>query len=100
MYRLLRIADICPLKISQVKSQSDGSMRDFHTQGYVLTDGINTIYAETKGAYADAVQALKLEVGATVSVHLEANVFSKDYEDGSRRYFNELRITNISPFMG
>ena len=70
----------------------------FTSQGFILTDGINTVYAETLGNYAKAAVALKLEEGRQVMVCLETS--ARDWQDnnGQTHYSNEVRITNISPF--
>lgn len=70
----------------------------FTSQGFVLTDGLNTLYAETQGNYAKAAVALKLAEGGQVTVCLETTARDWQDKDGQTRYSNEVRITNISPF--
>ena len=77
-----------------------GNPQTFASQGFVLTDGINTVYAETIGNYAKAAQALKLEQGMLVNVHLVSDVRQYMDKDGVVRYSNEVRITNIAAMTG
>lgn len=70
----------------------------FTSQGFVLSDGVNTLYAETQGNYAKAALGLKLTEGSTVSVCLETTCRDWQDREGLTRYSNEVRITNISLF--
>ena len=62
----------------------------------LLTDGINTFFAETTGNYAKAALGLKLEVGMTVNVHLVVDARKWQTQQGEDRYENRVTITNIA----
>ena len=77
---------------------SDGKPVTSCAQGFVLTDGCNTLYAETSGNYAKAVLALKLAAGQVVTAQLEFSMRDYQTKDGETRYETKVRITNISLF--
>ncbi len=68
----------------------------FTSQGFLLTDGINTFFAETTGNYAKAALGLKLEVGMAVNVHLVVDARKWQTQQGEDRYENRVTITNIA----
>ena len=68
----------------------------FTSQSFLLTDGINTFFAETTGNYAKAALGLKLEVGMTVNVHLVVDARKWQTQQGEDRYENRVTITNIA----
>ena len=67
-------------------------------QGFVLSDGCNTLYGETQGNYAKAALALKLTVGQCVTVQTISTARSYTTKDGEQRWENRVTITNIAPF--
>ena len=58
----------------------------------MLTDGINTFFAETTGNYAKAALGLKLEVGMTVNVQLVVDARKWQTQQGEDRYENRVTI--------
>lgn len=67
------------------------------SQEFVLTDGINTIVAETVGNYAKAVELLKLKQEGAVQVNLEFQVREFQDQGGNTRRAQKVKITNIAP---
>ena len=65
-----------------------------------MSDGANTIAAETVGNYAEAAQQLKLKVGGWVHVSLEFTVNDRKTQDGRKFKAQRVRILNISPLWG
>jgi len=77
-------------------TNQQGQPATFTSQGFVLTDGVNTFFAETTGNYAKAVIALKLEVGMTVNVQLVVEARKWQTQQGEDCYENRVTITNIA----
>ena len=65
-----------------------------------MSDGANTIAAETVGNYAEAAQQLKLKVGGWVHVSLEFTVYDRKTQDGRKFKAQRVRLLNISPLWG
>ena len=95
MQQLAIIKQIFPIVDRQYTNQQ-GQPAVFTSQGFLLTDGINTFFAETAGNYAKAALGLKLEVGMTVNVHLVVDARKWQTQQGEDRYENRVTITNIA----
>ena len=95
MQQLAIIKQIFPIVDRQYTNQQV-QPAVFTSQGFLLTDGINTFFAETTGNYAKAALGLKLEVGMTVNVQLVVDARKWQTQQGEDRYENRVTITNIA----
>ena len=99
MQQIMFIKEVLPMEQIQVTNQK-GQPDVLKVQTYVLSDGANTIAAETVGNYAEAAQQLKLKVGGWVHVSLEFTVNDRKTQDGRKFKAQRVRILNISPLWG
>ena len=97
MQQILFIQKLLPLR-ERSYNDRQGQPQVFTSQGFVLTDGVNTFYAETTGNYAKAVLGLKLTEGQLVAVQLTFRSSSWQTQQGETRYENAVTISNIAPF--
>ena len=97
MQRIYFIDEMTPL-LEHSYTDKNGQPQVFAVQGFVLSDGCNTLYGETQGNYAKAALALKLTVGQCVAVQTTSSARSYTTKDGEQRWENRVTITNIAPF--
>ena len=97
MQRIYFIDEMTPL-LEHSYTDKNGQPQVFAVQGFVLSDGCNTLYGETQGNYAKAALALKLTVGQCVTVQTCSTARSYTTKDGEQRWENRVTITNIAPF--
>jgi hypothetical protein len=99
MQQMMFIKEILPMEEIPTTNQK-GQPDVLKVQTYVLSDGANTIAAETVGNYAEAAQQLKLKVGGWVQVSLEFTVNDRTTKEGREFKAQRVRILNISPLWG
>lgn len=95
MTRLLKIKELLPLRSFDSKSNSSQKV---NVLPMVLTDGLNSIYAEAFGDTANRLIAAQLEKGRTVSVKLTSNARPWQSQDGKTGYSNDVRIDDLEVF--
>ena len=93
MEKLVMIKEQFPVQERSYEDRN-GQMQVFASKGFVLTDGVDTFYAEAVGDYARGLQALPTDVYHTVQCQMAARDF-KD-KNGVVRYQTEIRIIKIS----
>ena len=96
---MMFIKEMLPMEEIPTTNQN-GQSDTLKVQTYVLSDGANTIAAETVGNYAEAAQQLKLKVGGWVHVSLEFSVNDRTTKEGREFKAQRVRILNISPLWG
>ena len=95
MERFLNIKEQLPLRERSYTDQQ-GQQKVFVSAGFVLTDGINTMYAEAVG---DTAKALDLQKPDPNRGHLvELEVTCREWQDSQqqRRFENGIRITKMA----
>ena len=93
MEKVVTITKVQPLKErSYINGNGDNEI--FVSRGFVMTDGIDTFYAEATGEYA---RQLPAEIDTTVchSVQLQMNCRAYQDREGQTRYSNEIRIVKM-----
>ena len=94
MEKVVSITKVQPLKErSYINGNGDNEI--FVSRGFVMTDGIDTFYAEATGEYA---RQLPAEIDTTVchSVQLQMNCRAYQDREGQTRYSNEIRIVKMA----
>lgn len=102
MNNLMTIKKMFPIR-DRAYTDRQGQPQVFTSQGFLLTDGLNTVYAETTGQYAKAVLGAGLAEGMTVNVVLQTSARDYTYTDKDSgeqltRYENQVRISDIAAF--
>ena len=94
MEKVVTITKVQPLKErSYINGNGDNEI--FVSRGFVMTDGIDTFYAEATGEYA---RQLPTEIDTTVCHSVQLQMSSRPYQDreGQTRYSNEIRIVKMA----
>lgn len=75
------------------KYQKNGNDMTFDSMGFILTDGIDTFYAEMIGDKSRTQQPLDVNIAHTVQCHMGI----REWEDanGEKRYENRVTIDRI-----
>ena len=95
MERFFQIKEQLPLRERSYTDQQ-GQQKVFVSTGFVLTDGINTVFAEAVG---DMARALDQQKPDPQVVHLvEFELSSREWQDSQnvRRFENSVRITKMA----
>ncbi|MBR1767946.1 MAG: hypothetical protein IJ742_04465 [Prevotella sp.] len=93
MEKTFKIEKMLPLNDRQYKDQQ-GQQRVFTSLGFVLTDGIDTIYAEATGDYARSLVG-QLNAGDNVRVQLSTSVRDWQDQQGPTRYEVKAYISTV-----
>lgn len=93
MEKTVKIIQALPL---QERSYTDrnGQQQLFVSRGFVLSDGIDTFYAEAVGDYA---RSMPQDFSTNASYRLQAQLSVREYRDkeGNYRYTSEIRIVKM-----
>ena len=96
MEKTMKIQKLLPIQDRQYTDQQ-GQPRVFTSMGFVLTDGVDTIYAEATGDYARSLVG-HVNEGDTVRTQLSTGVRDWQDQQGQTRYENKVFINNIKKF--
>ena len=95
MERLLKIKEMLPLRSFDSTS---GNAQKVNVLPFILTDGLNTLFAEAMGDTANRIIAENLTAGCLVSVRLSTS-HRKHSKDGKDWYTNDVRILDMAKVM-
>lgn len=89
-----RIVKVFPINTNNY-TDSQGVSKVFKTKAFILHDGRSSFFGEAKQENAESIEALNLQGGEVVNVHM--NCYARDYKtsNGEVRYSNEFTITNM-----
>lgn len=74
----------------------NGQPQVFASRGFILGDGINTLYAEMQGDLARATANIQYDQAVLHSALLQTTMRDYRDKDGNVRYSNEVRILKLS----
>ena len=89
----MKIQKLLPIQDRQYTDQQ-GQPRVFTSMGFVLTDGVDTIYAEATGDYARSLVG-HLNEGDMVRAQLSMSVRDWTDQQGQARYENRVYASTI-----
>ena len=93
MEKTMKIQKLLPIQDRQYNDQQ-GQPRVFTSMGMVLTDGIDTLFAEATGDYARSLVG-HLNEGDFVRVQLSMSVRDWQDQQGQTRYENRCYVSAI-----
>ena len=96
METMMKIKKLLPIQDRQYTDQQ-GQNRVFTSMGFVLTNGVDTIFAEATGDYARTLVGTMNE-GDMVGVQLSVSVRDWQDQQGQTRYENRAYINAIRKF--
>lgn len=74
----------------------NGQPQVFASRGFILGDGINTMYAEMQGDLARAAANIQYDQAVLHSALLQTTMRDYRDKDGNVRYSNEVRILKLA----
>lgn len=92
MEKILQIVQQHPIS-ERAYTDRNNNQQVFASKGFILTDGIDTFYAEATGDYARSLGNYDQSVFHTVQLQIGIREY-KD-KDGNSRYTNDIRIVKI-----
>lgn len=93
MEKTVRIIEQTALQQRQYTDKA-GQQQVFNSVGFVLTDGIDTFYAEATGARAANVPVFDKQYVYRIQCEMRHSTFTG--ADGTLRHRNDIIINNIS----
>ena len=67
----------------------------FSSRGFILSDGIDTVYAEATGDYARNIAKVDYTIGSTYRIQMQVCPRAWKDKDGLTHYSNDVRIVKI-----
>ena len=67
----------------------------FSSRGFILSDGIDTVYAEATGDYARNIAKVDYTIGSTYRIQMQVCAREWKDKDGLTHYSNDVRIVKI-----
>ena len=95
MERFLSIKEQLPMRERSYTDQQ-GQQKVFVSVGFLLTDGINTMFAEAVGDMARALDQQKPDQGVMHLVEYELSCREWQDSQQQRRFENTVRITKMA----
>ena len=95
MEKLVSIVQQFPLQ-ERAYTDRNGQSQLFASMGFVLTDGIDTFYAEMQGDLARSFRDIHPEPTLMHRVQLQMGVREFKDKEGNTRYSNEIRVVKLN----
>ncbi len=94
MEKLMKIVQVYPT-VERPYTDKSGNAQVFTSRAFLLTDGIDTVYAEMQGDMARANAQTQYDTLAMHTVQMQASVRTWKDANGFDRFSNELKIVKI-----
>ena len=94
MEKLMVIKQAFPLQVRPYTDRN-GQQQTFASRGFIVTDGIDCIYAEAIGDYARSIEHEEYQPNSLHAVQM--TVLTREWKDkeGVTHYSNDVRINRI-----
>ena len=89
----MKIKEVLPMRSFD---STTGSAQKVNVLPIILTDGINSMFAEAMGDVANRLIADNLFAGSLVSVRLSTSHRKRTTQDGKEWYSNDVRILDMA----
>lgn len=92
---LVTIQEVMPMVARDFDNKTTGKKDTFYSKGYVLSDGLNTFYAEALGNLAQRLEREPLNASGFVNVEVSSNARSYETSTNQKRYSTDIIIQRI-----
>lgn len=92
---LVTIQEVLPMVARDFDNKTTGKKDTFYSKGYVLSDGLNTFYAEALGNLAQRLEREPLNASGFINVEVSANARSYETSTNQKRYSTDIIIQRI-----
>lgn len=93
---LVTIHEVLPIVARDYDNRTTGKKDTFYSKGYVLSDGLNTFYAEAVGNLAQRLEREPLNTEGFVNVEISMSARKFTDTRGGERYSTDIIIQRIS----
>lgn len=93
---LVTIHEVLPIVARDYDNRTTGKKDTFYSKGYVLSDGLNTFYAEAVGNLAQRLEREPLNTEGFVNVEISLSARKFTDTRGGERYSTDIIIQRIS----
>lgn len=93
---LVTIHEVLPIVARDYDNRTTGKKDTFYSKGYVLSDGLNTFYAEAVGNLAQRLEREPLNTEGFVNVEISMSARKFTDTRGGERYSTDINIQRIS----
>lgn len=94
MEKFLQIVQSFPLQEREYTDRN-GQQQMFASRGFILSDGIDRMYAEMQGEYARSMKNVQFDAACLHRVQMQMNAHEYKDKDGAMRFSNEVRIVKM-----
>ena len=91
----VKITKIMPLNQRQYVDKS-GEQQLWKSKGFLLSNGLNEIYAEASGGYAEKLEQRQFDPTQHYVADLRFRVSEYTDKDGNVRYRNDVELTRLN----
>lgn len=95
---LVAIQNALPLQQREFQNRMTGKLDVFYTKAFILSDGLNTFYAEAQGNLARSLEANPLDKETFVNVELAFRVHRYENANKEERFSTDVIIQRIANF--
>lgn len=92
---LVTIQEMLPMVARDFDNKTKGTKDTFYSKGFVLSDGLNTFYAEAIGNLAQRLEREPLNTSAFINVEVSMNARSYEDSKNQKRYSTDIIIQRI-----
>lgn len=92
---LVTIQEVLPMVARDFDNKTTGKKDTFYSKGYVLSDGLNTFYAEALGNLAQRLEREPLNASGFINVEISSNARSYETSTNQKRYSTDIIIQRI-----
>lgn len=92
---LVTIMNVLPIQARDYDNKTTGKKDTFYSKGYVLSDGLNTFYAEAVGNLAQRLEREPLNASGFVNVEISMNAREFQDKNNVTRYSTDIIIQRI-----
>lgn len=94
MEKQMKIINAFPIQARNYTDRS-GQQKVFKFRPLILSDGIDFIYAEAQGDYAESIAEVNFSPSATYNIQMTIIMREWQAQDGTKRYNNEVVVRRI-----
>lgn len=95
---LVSIQQVMPMVSRTFQNRVTGQTDVFKSKGFILSDGLNSFYAEATGKTAEALETTPIDADKIISVELSFRVREFEDKDHNKRYNTEITIQRMTTF--
>lgn len=94
MEKQFKILESAPLQVRNYTDRN-GEQKVFKYRPFIISDGIDKMYAEAQGEYAESIATRNFTLGTAYTISLNISMREWQAQDGTKRFNNDAIIRRI-----